>query len=55
MSAKEKKIYKSRGIVESAFPWIKGISVLGQNYQKNIKSYNGLLLFVCSLIVSKRI
>jgi hypothetical protein len=55
LNRKEKKIYKKRKIIESFFSWIKNFPVINQNYQKTIKSYNGLLLLASSLIISKKI
>ena len=50
-----KKIYKKRKIIESYFSWIKRIPIINQNYQKTLSSYNGLLLLVSSIFISKKI
>lgn len=55
MNAKQKKIYKKRVVVEHSFSWIKNRPIINQNYEKTIRSYNGLFSLVCSLINSKRI
>jgi len=55
LKGKELKIYKKRNIVESFFSWIKNYAIINQNYQKTIKSYNGLLLSASSILISKRI
>ena len=49
------KIYKKRFMIESFFSWIKNYPVINQNYQKNIKSYYGLLLLVCSFRLYNKI
>lgn len=51
----ENKIYKKRSIIESFFSWIKNFPVINQNYQKTVKSYNGLLLLASSILISKKI
>lgn len=55
LSIKHKLIYKKRFKIEAFFSWIKKYPLINQNYQKMINSYRGLLLLVCSLIISKRI
>ena len=46
MSVEHKKIYKKRIIVENFFMKIKKYPKINIIYEKTIKSYNGLLLFV---------
>lgn len=51
----QNELYKKRKIVESFFSWIKRFPSIDQQYQKTIKSYNGLLSLACSIIISKKI
>ena len=51
----EEKRYTKRRIIESFFSWIKKYSVINQNYQKSINSYNGLFLLACTIFISKKI
>ena len=55
LNKKEEKIYKTRFIIESFFSWIKNYPVINQNYQKTIKSYEGLFSLASSIIISKKI
>jgi hypothetical protein len=55
LKGKKKLIYKNRRTIESFFSWVKNYPVINQNYQKTIKSYDGLFSLACSLIISKRI
>ena len=54
--ASDKQIihYKKRGIVENTFGQIERYPILLNNYQRNIESYRGLLLFVLASGLSKR-
>ena len=49
------KHYKKRGIVENFFSNFQRIPCLINNYQRNIKSYEGLILLYCSSMLSKKI
>lgn len=51
----ESNIYKKRLIVESFNSWIKNYPTINQNYQKSIRSFEGLFSLGCSIIISKRI
>ncbi len=47
--------YKTRGIVENTFGNLERYPILINNYEKNIKSYRGLLMFVMCVMLSKKI
>ena len=55
LSPKEMEIYKNRRTIESTFAWLKKLPVINQNYQKTIKSFNGMILLASSIIISKNI
>lgn len=54
-SDSEKKEYKGRVVVENSFANIQRTPILINNYEKTIKSYNGLLLLKLSINLCKKI
>lgn len=54
MSKKDALTYKKRIIIESTFSWLKNFPTINQNYQKTIKSFNGLLLLASSILISSK-
>jgi hypothetical protein len=55
INAEDMKTYKLRITVENFFAIIQRYPCLINNYERTIKSYRGLLLFVMSIFLAKRI
>lgn len=55
LNTKQKEIYKKRIIIENYHSWIKKFSKIRSLYERNIKSYKGLLLLCASIIINRRI
>ena len=55
MNNKQLRILKKRHIVENFFSWLKRFSKIKCLYERNIKSYKGLIFLAFSIILARRI